>query len=216
MAKEGGMENPRGVNNNWVIRNGWPESESELRAWVQRCKRRVMWPEASLDAPATNCSGRTLLWYACAEDRASYARVLVEEGASVDFGEDGNIPLHVAAERGHAEVVRTLVEVGVDVRKARRDTGETALHRAARNGHVDVVRILVKAGAEVDALRDTGITPLYVAAQEGRNDVVKVLIAAGADQTVAADIASVDGTVPADIALRFNHLDTLSLLQASR
>ncbi len=57
---------------------------------------------------------------------------------------DGWTPLHVACEKGHASVVRLLLERGADV-NARDGKGRTALVLAGQQGHKDVVRLLVEA-----------------------------------------------------------------------
>ena len=61
----------------------------------------------------------------------------------------GATPLFIAAQNGHLDVVRHLVEVGADKDKAR-DDGATPLYIAAENGHLDVVRHLVEVGADKD------------------------------------------------------------------
>ena len=50
----------------------------------------------------------------------------------------GATPLFIAAQNGHLDVVRHLVEVGADKDKAR-DTGATPLFIAAEKSHLDVV-----------------------------------------------------------------------------
>ena len=70
----------------------------------------------------------------------------MEEGkADVDKVDDkGCTPLIMAAQNGHMEVVRFLVEEGkADVDKATTDDGSTPLLLAAQKGHTEVVRFLV-------------------------------------------------------------------------
>ena len=59
----------------------------------------------------------------------------------------GTTPLHLAAKNGHLEVVRLLIEAGVDINKARTNDGATPLHIATQKGHVEVVSLLSEAGA---------------------------------------------------------------------
>jgi ankyrin repeat protein len=51
--------------------------------------------------------------------------------------------LFIAAQNGHLDVVRHLVEVGADKDQAQ-NQGATPLFIAAQNGHLDVVRHLVE------------------------------------------------------------------------
>ena len=60
--------------------------------------------------------------------------------------------LEYAVGGGHAEVVRNLLEVGVNKNMYDDKTGDTALMRASSAGHVEIVRLLLDVGAEgVDA-----------------------------------------------------------------
>ena len=58
--------------------------------------------------------------------------------------------LILAAESGHCEMGRLLIESGADVNAARSD-GYTALMCAAQNGHTDCAKLLIEAGATVNA-----------------------------------------------------------------
>jgi len=59
-------------------------------------------------------------------------------------------PLHYAALNGHLEIVKILIEKGVNV-SARDDWDRTPLHWAAYNGHVEVAKELIANGANVMA-----------------------------------------------------------------
>jgi ankyrin repeat protein len=67
------------------------------------------------------------------------------------------IALALASQHGHAEVVRLLLEAGVDPNKFNPEgfhAGSTPLHQAVWENHADVVRLLVERGARLD-IRDT-------------------------------------------------------------
>jgi len=62
-------------------------------------------------------------------------------------------PLLNAITRGHADIVRIMVDSGVDVDLA--DLyGTTPLLAASRSGHADIVRILVDNGVDVNGAAD--------------------------------------------------------------
>lgn len=97
----------------------------------------------------------------------------------------GATPCFTAAQYGHAEVVRALVDAGADVDKVRTDIGATPGYIAAQNGYAEVVKVLIEAGADVNtAMTDTSeATPLIVASYLGRPEVVQLLVIANADRS---------------------------------
>lgn len=76
----------------------------------------------------------------------------------LDFNADPYIPdsrsftaLHNAAENGHVEVLKTLLECGVDVNRQTEFQQYTALHVAALRGNRDVVECLLNHSGEKTA-----------------------------------------------------------------
>ena len=64
-------------------------------------------------------------------------KLLVEAGNDKDIsGGLGASPLHIAAERGHLEVVRYLVEA--EAKSHANQRGAAPIHMAALSGHVEV------------------------------------------------------------------------------
>ncbi len=64
-----------------------------------------------------------------------------------------------AAKKGQTDVVRRLLENGVDANAKEKD-GTTALMLAAGMGHLAVVRLLLESGADVHSMNDQGVTAL--------------------------------------------------------
>lgn len=90
--------------------------------------------------------------------------------------------LMVAADLGHLEVVRLLLDHGARIADTD-DLGEEALMRAALGGHADVVTLLLNRGAEIDAGWDWE-TALSRAATEGHRHVVDLLLSRGAKRSL--------------------------------
>src|SRR5690606_27993669 len=83
----------------------------------------------------------------------------------------GGTALIPAAERGHVETVRTLIQAGVNINHVN-NLGWTALLEAIILGdggprHVEIVQLLVDADADVNLADKQGVTPLQHARQHG-------------------------------------------------
>ncbi|PYH33998.1 ankyrin repeat domain-containing protein [Aspergillus neoniger CBS 115656] len=94
-------------------------------------------------------------------------------------------PIHVAARRGYADLVRMFIELGVDpnARKARNDFcyENTPLLSAISDGHEEVVRVLIEHGAELEytAEHRSYEQPLSEATSRGHYGIVKLLLEHG-------------------------------------
>ncbi|KAJ1617377.1 ankyrin repeat-containing domain protein [Pavlovales sp. CCMP2436] len=76
--------------------------------------------------------------------------------------EYGMMPLHFAAEQGHADVALALLKHGASTRAANA-RGETALHMAAREGDAELAEILLAYGASATQTDRSGRSPLDLA-----------------------------------------------------
>ncbi|MHC4740827.1 MAG: ankyrin repeat domain-containing protein [Planctomycetota bacterium] len=95
-------------------------------------------------------------------------------------GDMGATPLHTAAEQGHAEIMKLLIERGMDPSQADW-IARSPLHVAAAKGHAEAVAALLEGGAKHSPGNHQSDTPLHLAADAGHVDVVRILIEAGAD-----------------------------------
>jgi len=74
--------------------------------------------------------------------------------------------LQLAAEGGHAEVVKTLVKAGASAVEENK-AGFTAVHLAAQHGHTSVLEVFRTSGLKVTS-KKLGVTALHVAAFFGQ------------------------------------------------
>ncbi len=107
--------------------------------------------------------------------------------------------LHEAAARGHAAVVRLLLEHGADPNAREQGDNTTPLHWAAAHHHLDVVRALLDAGSDVHGQGDVHEMEVIGWATGGdrppdlpARDVVALLLERGARHHIFSAIAMGD------------------------
>lgn len=94
--------------------------------------------------------------------------------------ESGQTALMIAAENGHSEIVKMLLESGANPNE--RDSNKnTALMFASKEGHTKVIEILHKANADLNAININKRAALILASASGKADAVKILCGLGAD-----------------------------------
>ncbi|XP_038578020.1 ankyrin repeat and SAM domain-containing protein 1A-like isoform X5 [Micropterus salmoides] len=93
---------------------------------------------------------------------------------------DNETPLHCAAQYGHSQVVRLLLEELTDP-TMRNNKFETPLDLAALYGRLEVVKLLLVAHPNLLSCNTKKHTPLHLASRNGHLSVVEVLLDAGMD-----------------------------------
>ncbi|XP_029973645.1 ankyrin repeat and SAM domain-containing protein 1A isoform X3 [Salarias fasciatus] len=93
---------------------------------------------------------------------------------------DNETPLHCAAQYGHSQVVRLLLEELTDP-TMRNNKFETPLDLAALYGRLEVVKLLLTAHPNLLSCNTKKHTPLHLASRNGHLSVVGVLLDAGMD-----------------------------------
>ncbi|XP_046961355.1 E3 ubiquitin-protein ligase MIB1 [Vanessa cardui] len=143
-------------------------------------------------------------------DAARCADILARtDGAQADVNGvyGGHTALQAAAQNGHVEAVRALVEAGAEADAEDRD-GDRAAHHAAFGDESAALRVLASAGADLNARNRRRQTPLHIAVNKGHLAVVRTLLQLG----VHPSLQDSEGDTPLHDAISKKRDDILTLL----
>lgn len=116
--------------------------------------------------PNNRIETRPLMRAAC-NNHPAMVRLLLERGANPEarvLTENGDTPLHVAAQYGYLDVIRVLLDVGganIEQTNYKHYSGETALLRAIHFKQFGTVQLLLDRGANIEHADKHGETPLF-------------------------------------------------------
>ncbi|NWI91229.1 ANS1A protein, partial [Pitta sordida] len=122
---------------------------------------------------------------------------------------DNETALHCAAQHGHTQVVKVLLEELTDP-TMRNNKFETPLDLAALYGRLEVVKMLLNAHPNLLSCNTKKHTPLHLAARNGHKAVVHVLLDAGMDSNYQTE----KGSALHEAAL-FGKTDVVQILLAA-
>jgi len=136
---------------------------------------------------ATDSQGRTLLYCSSLNGYLDFVKVLLKKGADplhkVSWKDDQSA-LHASAAQGHIEVMKLLLDAGVNV-DIETGHGETPLMYAARNTRPNAVVFLLAQGADISHKDSKGKTVLHdILASKHKGDLrrtIKAVYDAGAE-----------------------------------
>uniref|UniRef100_A0A8D1JDD0 Ankyrin repeat and SAM domain-containing protein 1A n=1 Tax=Sus scrofa TaxID=9823 RepID=A0A8D1JDD0_PIG len=160
-----------------------------------------------------DCKGCYPLHLAAWKGDAQIVRLLIHQGPSHtkvnEQNNDNETALHCAAQYGHTEVVKVLLEELTDP-TMRNNKFETPLDLAALYGRLDVVKMLLNAHPNLLSCNTKKHTPLHLAARNGHRAVVQVLLDAGMDSNYQTE----KGSALHEAAL-FGKTDVVQILLAA-
>ncbi|KAH8760351.1 ankyrin repeat-containing domain protein [Diaporthe sp. PMI_573] len=161
-------------------------------------------------------SSDTALQAAIRTGNTAVLELLLAAGADVDAA----VPwaLQEAAENGHVDIVRELLQVHPDINMRldeKRQAGKeelTFLQTAAANGNLEVLEILLSEGADVNLNPSGGWQPTALQSASERGDLaaVELLLAAGAEVNVTGSTAP-----PLLLAIQGDHVQAFEYLLAA-
>uniref|UniRef100_A0A669BMZ3 Ankyrin repeat domain 6b n=1 Tax=Oreochromis niloticus TaxID=8128 RepID=A0A669BMZ3_ORENI len=132
---------------------------------------------------------------------------LINKGAKVAVTKYGRSPLHLAAYKGHIEVVRVLLKAGCNL-DIQDDGEQTALHRAAVVGNSDIINALIQESCALDRQDKDGNTALHEVSWHGFTQSVKLLVKAGANVYTKNKA----GNTPLHLACQNGHAQSAKVL----
>uniref|UniRef100_UPI00358F2F97 ankyrin repeat and death domain-containing protein 1A-like isoform X2 n=1 Tax=Myxine glutinosa TaxID=7769 RepID=UPI00358F2F97 len=123
--------------------------------------------------------------------------------------ENGDATLHVAAENGHTECVRLLLESDAvcQINICNKEN-RIALHLAVKNGNEKLARLLIDKGIELDAQDEKQKTCLHLAAENNLPIMIKFLLQKGCNMRIVDD----RGQTALHLAAESGFLDIADLL----
>ena len=103
------------------------------------------------------------------------------ETVNIDHtNEEGKTVLMLACERGHEDIVHSLLSAGANV-NIQDNKGWTALMRAIEHNHVSIIHMLLQANANPHLKKSNGSNAVMIASDHGNYEVVELLIGEGVD-----------------------------------
>jgi ankyrin repeat protein len=113
----------------------------------------------------------------------------------------------MAANRGHLDIMRTLIERNADL-NAQCEKGRTALYVSIEKGKVRATEYLLDQGADPNIPINDGRTPLILAVKLGDPECCRLLISHGADVHARTN----DGATPLFMAVHKGGIETTKIL----
>ncbi|XP_063077644.1 ankyrin repeat and SAM domain-containing protein 3 isoform X2 [Engraulis encrasicolus] len=162
-----------------------------------------------VDLDHRNLGGWTPLMYAAYIGHDNIARLLLENGVSVNAPTSkGLTPLMLAASCGNESIANFLLQRGAELE--RKDArGWTALMHSTGTGHQQMVKLLLDNNANANVKEPgSGFTPLMEAAAAGHEIIVQYLL----DRGVRVDERNSKGETARVLAMLFGHTKIASLI----
>ena len=132
-------------------------------------------------------------------------KLLLSHGARIDNDWDGVGMFWLACARGHINIVRWILEIGMSTETPIEDM---VLKCEKHNGHAAIAEMLIARGLGPNEPGNSGAAPIFPCIEHGRLDLLEVLVKRRAD----LNILNKEGNVPLTVAAMAGNVDIISFL----
>ena len=131
----------------------------------------------NFDLHIADNDGYTALHFSAISGNSELFTYFVEKGIDIDLRTiNGSNCLHIAAQNGHLNLCKMLInKYNIDIDIIDND-GCTVLHQSARSGSYEVFRYFAPKGSDIHLKTKNGRTCLHIAAFSGHLNLCKILI----------------------------------------
>lgn len=127
-----------------------------------------------VDTNYVDSAGYLPLHHACVYGQYQIAEILLEWGSDYTSFLSGQAPIVLAAQHGHVNLLRLLLDYGASVEESGK-AGVPPLHTALQQGHYSVVDFLLQQGALANTVDRMEMTPLHLATRLPLDIAVNVI-----------------------------------------
>lgn len=153
------------------------------------------------DFQTTNILNQSCLLIATIYNQTRVVEQMLRKRCDPNYGE-GTLPIHIAADAGHVEIVAALLDTRVKPRTKldeRSADGNTPLIITILRGHHKVMEMLLKAQCNIDGVDKQGRTALHTAIILGDLSSFRIILANHAN----VNLRDLRGTSPVLMAARY-------------
>ncbi len=149
---------------------------------------------------------------AIANNQKDILLYLLQRGANLDVSTiEGDKPLSVAIKHKNKDMIRTLVDLGINVNglgNVKKD--QYPIEYAIENSDSEIVKFLIDLGADVNCINvvRNSETPLYLAVKKRQKEMVQLLVERGAN----LNLRNRDGKTPLYIAVEMGNKEIANYL----
>jgi len=106
-------------------------------------------------------------------------RALLNSPAAVNCPDpgNGNIPIHIAAQNGHTQIVKLLIELNAAINH-QNQSGNTPLHMSIEYDYYETSKLLIEAGADEEILNQKNVPSKkgFLCLSPNKNDIIMIFL----------------------------------------